>query len=66
MAFCKEVCPWCVRQAKQASTWRGIAIGLGALVTLINPAAGAIVVKAVGLAVGVVDVVRNDSKRTSD
>ena len=62
MAFCKEVCPWAMRQAKQASTWRGLAIGAGALVTLINPLAGAAVYKAVGLAVGVIDVVRNDSK----
>jgi hypothetical protein len=66
MAFCKQVCPWAVKQAKQASTWRGLAIGIGGLITLINPAAGVAVAKAVAVAVGVVDVVKNDGKRASD
>lgn len=63
MSFCKQVCPWAVKQAKQPSTWRGLAIGAGTLVTLINPAAGAAVIKAVGLVVGAIDVLKDDSKQ---
>lgn len=66
MAFCKEVCPWCVHQAKQASTWRGLAFALGGLIALFNPAAGVIVAKVVAVAVGAVDVAKNDGHRQSD
>lgn len=62
MAFCKEVCPWAVRQAKQASTWRGLAIAVGTLVAVVNPVLGASVIKAVGLAVGAIDILKNDNK----
>lgn len=61
MAFCKEVCPWAIRQAKQASTWRGLAIGIGAIVAIVNPALGAAVIKAVGVVVGAIDIVKDDS-----
>ena len=62
ITFCNGVCPWAVRQAKQASTWRGVAIGLGTLITVFNPALGASVLKAVGLVVGAIDVIKNDAK----
>lgn len=61
MAFCKEVCPWAIRQAKQASTWRGLAIGIGTIVAIVNPALGAAVIKAVGVVVGAIDIVKDDS-----
>lgn len=61
MAFCKEVCPWAIRQAKQASTWRGLAIGIGTTVAIVNPALGAAVIKAVGVIVGAIDIVKDDS-----
>ena len=60
--FCKAVCPWAIRQAKQPSTWRGLAIGIGTIVTVFNPALGAAVIKAVGVVVGAIDVFKNDSK----
>ena len=63
MAFCREVCPWAIRQAKQASTWRGLAIGIGTIVAIVNPALGAAVIKAVGVVVGVIDVVKDDSNK---
>ena len=61
MAFCREVCPWAIRQAKQASTWRGLAIGIGTIVAIVNPALGAAVIKAVGVVVGAIDIVKDDS-----
>ena len=61
MAFCREVCPWAIRQAKQASTWRGLAIGVGTIVAIVNPALGAAVIKAVGVVVGAIDIVKDDS-----
>lgn len=63
MAFCKEVCPWAIRQAKQASTWRGLAIGIGTIVAIVNPALGAAVIKAVGVVVGAIDIVKDDSNK---
>ena len=62
MTFCKSVCPWAMRQGKQASTWRGLAIAVGTIVTVINPALGATVLKAVGVIVGAIDVFKNDNK----
>lgn len=59
--FCRNVCPWVIKQSKQASTWRGLAIGIGTLVTIVNPALGAAVIKAVGVIVGAIDVVKDDS-----
>ena len=61
MAFCKNVCPWVIKQSKQASTWRGLAIGVGTLVAIVNPALGAAVIKAVGVVVGAIDIVKDDS-----
>jgi len=61
--FCKNVCPWVIKQSKQASTWRGLAIGMGTLVAIVNPALGAAVIKAVGVVVGVIDVVKDDSQQ---
>lgn len=61
--FCKNVCPWVIKQSKQASTWRGLAIGIGTLVAIVNPALGAAVIKAIGVVVGVIDVVKDDSKQ---
>lgn len=63
MAFCKEVCPWAIKQAKQASTWRGLAIGIGTIVAIVNPALGAAVIKAVGVVVGAIDIVKDDSAK---
>jgi hypothetical protein len=40
-----------------------LAIGIGALVSLVNPMAGIAVAKAVGLTVGVLEVVKNDSNQ---
>ena len=51
-----------MRQGKQASTWRGLAIAVGTIVTVINPALGATVLKAVGVIVGAIDVFKNDNK----
>lgn len=62
LTFCSSVCPWAVRQGKQASTWRGLAIATGTLITIVNPVLGATVFKAVGIAVGAIDVLKNDSK----
>ena len=63
MAFCKEVCPWAVRQAKQWSTWRGLMITAASIVTIFNPALGLAVAKTVGLIIGSVDVVKNDDDK---
>lgn len=59
--FCRNVCPWVIKQSKQASTWRGLAIGIGTLVAIVNPALGAAVIKAVGVVVGAIDIVKDDS-----
>lgn len=61
--FCRNVCPWVIKQSKQASTWRGLAIGIGTLVAIVNPALGAAVIKAVGVVVGAIDIVKDDSQQ---
>lgn len=58
--FCNSVCPWAIRQSKQVSTWRGLVIAAGTIVTIVNPALGAAALKAVGVVVGVLDVAKND------
>lgn len=62
MAFCKEVCPWAVRQSKQWSTWRGLMIGLASITTIFNPVLGAAIAKVVGVVIGSVEVIKNDVK----
>lgn len=62
MAFCKEVCPWAIRQAKQWSTWRGMAIGIGAVAVTINPEAGAAIALAMAKVVAIIDIMKDDSK----
>lgn len=66
MTFCKSVCPWAVRQSKQWSTWRGLAITAGAVITVINPVLGATVLKIVGLVVGGIDVIKNDGQSVGE
>lgn len=60
--FCKNVCPWVIKQSKQISTWRGLLLAGGAIVATVNPALGAAIIKAVGVAVGVIDVVHDETK----
>ena len=62
MAFCKEVCPWAVRQAKQWSTWRGLMLGTASIVAIVNPVLGVAVAKTVGVIIGAVEVSKDDSK----
>ena len=62
MAFCREVCPWAVRQAKQWSTWRGLMIGAASIASIFNPVLGIAITKAVGVIIGTVEVTKNDSK----
>lgn len=59
--FCRNVCPWVIKQSKQASTWRGLVVGIGTIVAIVNPALGAAVIKAVGVVVGAIDIVKDDS-----
>lgn len=62
MSFCKQVCPWAVRQAGQWSTWRGLFIGTASIITIFNPLLGAAVLKTVGVVIGSVEVLKNDDK----
>ena len=63
MAFCREVCPWAIRQAKQVSTWRGLVLAIGAGVVAVNPALALPVGKLVALVVGTIDIVKNDEQK---
>ena len=62
MTFCKSVCPWAIRQSSQWSTWRGLAIGIGSIVAVVNPALIPIVAKAVAGAISVIDIAKDDTK----
>ena len=61
MSFCKQVCPWTVKRAREWSTWRGLMIASASLVTIFNPVLGLTVAKAVGVVIGAVDVAKDDS-----
>lgn len=63
MAFCREVCPWAVRQSKQWSTWRGLMIAGTVIATAINPALGLIVGKVTGAIISAGEVLKNDSNK---
>jgi len=63
MEKCGLICQWAKKQGRQASTWRGIAIGVGSLIAIVNPALGASVLKAVGVIVATIDVIKNDNKQ---
>ena len=60
--FCKSVCPWAIKQAKQPSTWRGLAVLAGALGFLGAPEQAHVIIGALGTIFGAVDIVRDDSK----
>lgn len=61
-SFCSEVCPWAIRQAKQASTWRGLAVLGGAIGVFGAPEQAHIIIGALGAVFGAADVARDDSK----
>lgn len=62
MTFCKQVCPWVIKQSKQASTWRGVAIGVGAVAMAVNPILGTPLALLMAKIVAVIDIVKDDSK----
>ena len=62
MSFCKEVCPWAVKRSREWSTWRGLMIAGASLVTIFNPVLGAVVLKAVGVVIGAIEVTKDESK----
>lgn len=62
MTFCKNVCPWLIKQSKQRSTWRGLALLLGATGVLGAPEQVHVIIGAVGLLLGAEDVVRDETK----
>ncbi|MDP2071565.1 hypothetical protein [Methylotenera sp.] len=59
--FCASVCPWAIRQSKQHSTWRGIALLGGALGIFSNPEQITLIAGAIGTILGVTDIARNDN-----
>lgn len=63
MAFCKQVCPWVIRQSKQLSTWRGVAIGVGAIAVAIDPVVGTPIAIIAAKVVAVLDIVKDDSNK---
>lgn len=62
MTFCKNVCPWAIKQGKQWSTWRGLLVIGTTLATAFNPALGLAVGKVAGAIIGAVEVAKDDTK----
>lgn len=63
MTFCKSVCPWAAKQLKQGSTWRGLAIIVGALGLFGSPEHANVIIGAIGTVLGAADVLRDDSNK---
>lgn len=61
-SFCANVCPWAVRQAKQSSTWRGLAVLASAFGLFASPEQAHLIIGAVASVFGAVDVIKNDSE----
>lgn len=61
MTFCKQVCPWAVRQSKQWSTWKGLLFIGTTLTAAFNPILGLTVAKVAGSIIGAVEVAKDDS-----
>lgn len=58
--FCNGVCPWAVERAKEASTWRGLAVLGSAFGVFANPEQAHVIIGAVAGLFGAVDVVKSE------
>ena len=61
MSFCRKVSKWSAKQGQQWSTWRGLMLGVASITAIVNPVLGVAVVKAVGVVIGTVEVIKDDS-----
>lgn len=60
--FCSAVCPWAIRQSKQISTWRGLALLGASLGVFSSPEQAHAIISAVASIFGVIEVVKNEAQ----
>lgn len=61
-AFCRHIWNWSKGRAGEWSTWRGAALVGAAVITAINPVAGAAVAKVVAAGIGSYEIIRKETR----